>query len=136
MMLVKTTNHPKRNTAARDTFCVHLSCSLQIACIGIMMMMRSHIVLNAAYAYQDAPRLKQLPGIRLSQTLCMGLHSNTEAMANAKDPTNIMPARTCANLFRFHWTNIRRYRKMMASFVKATRNLYTIWQPYQNCRIF
>ncbi len=48
IMLVKTTNHPNKNTAARDTFCVHLSCSLQIAGIGMMIMMRSHIVLNAA----------------------------------------------------------------------------------------
>lgn len=107
-MLVKTTNHPKRNTAARDHFCVNLSCNLQIAGIGMIMMMRSHIVLDAAYAYQDAPRLKQVPGCRRSQTLCMGLHSNTEAMANANDPTNTVPARMCANVFRFHWENIRR----------------------------
>ena len=107
-MLVKTTNHPNKNTAARDTFCVHLSCNLQIAGIGIMMMMRSHIELNAAYAYQEAPRSKQLPGCCLSQTLCIGLHSNTEAIPNANDPTNTMPARIWANLFRFHWVNIRR----------------------------
>ena len=107
-MLVKTTNHPNRNTPARDTFCVNLSCSLQIAGIGMMIMMRSHIVLKAAYAYQEAPRSKQVPGCRLSQTLCIGLHSKTEAIAKAKDPAAIAPARMWANLLRFHWVNMRR----------------------------
>ena len=108
MMLVATTNQPSRKTAARDTFCVHFSCSRQIAGMGMMMMMRSHIVLNAAYAYHDAPRSKQVPGCRLSQTLWMGSHSKTEAMAKAEDPANTAPARTWAKVFRFHWMNIRR----------------------------
>ena len=108
MILVATTNHPNKNTAASDSFCVNLSCSLQIAGIGMMMMMRSQIALNAAYAYHEAPRSKQVPGCRLSQTLWIGLHSKTEAMAKAVDPANTMAARMWAKTFRFHWTNIRR----------------------------
>ena len=99
IMLVKTTNQPNRKTAARESFCVNLSCNLQIAGIGMTMMMRSQMLLNAAYAYHDAPRSKQVPGCRLSQSLCIGLHSNTEAMPNANDPTSTTPARTWANRF-------------------------------------
>ena len=105
IMLVKTTNQPNRETAARDSFCVNLSCNLQIAGIGMTMMMRSQMVLNAAYAYHDAPRPKQVPGCRLSQSLCIGLHSNTEVMPNANDPARTTPARTWTNRFKFHWTN-------------------------------
>ena len=107
-MLVKTTNHPSRNTAARESFCVNFSCSFHIAGIGMMMMMRSQIALNAAYAYHDAPSSKQVPGCCLSQSLWMGLHSKTEAMAKAADPANMMAARIWANFFRFHWTKILR----------------------------
>lgn len=94
IMLVKTTNQPNRKTAARDSFCVNLSCNLQIAGIGMTMMTRSQMVLNAAYAYHDAPRSKQVPGCRLSQSLCIGLHSNMEAMPNANDPTRTTPTKT------------------------------------------
>ena len=46
--LVATTNHPSKKTPASDNFAVHLSCSLRMAGIGMMIMMRSQIVLNAA----------------------------------------------------------------------------------------